>query len=73
MLFDEEINSFSNEVEQNVEKYDGSYIDTIVGLCKEYEIEPELAAKHLTKPIIEKIEAEGRNFNLLPQKAKLPL
>jgi len=73
MLFDEEANNFANTVEQNVHKYDGSYIDTVVGLCEEHEIEPELAAKHLTRPIIEKIEAEGRTFNLLPQKAKLPI
>tara|TARA_Y100000310_G_scaffold296359_1_gene328561 strand:- start:1414 stop:1635 length:222 start_codon:yes stop_codon:yes gene_type:complete len=73
MLFDEGGNTFSNQVEQNVQKYDGSYIDTVVGLCEDFEIEPELAAKHLTKPIIEKIEAEGRTFNMLPHKAQLPI
>ncbi len=40
---------------------------------EEHEIEPEIAAKHLSKPIIEKIESEGRSFNLLPKKAKLPI
>ena len=73
MLFDEVANSFPNMVENSVHKYDGSYIDTIIGLCDEHEIEPELVAKYLTKPIIEKIESEGRTFNMLPQKAKLPI
>ena len=73
MLFSEVGNTFSNKVEQNISKYDGSYIDTIVGLYEEYEIEPELIAKYLSKPIIEKIESEGRAFNLLPKKARLPI
>tara|TARA_Y100001938_G_C8076882_1_gene426643 strand:- start:1769 stop:1990 length:222 start_codon:yes stop_codon:yes gene_type:complete len=73
MLFSEVGNTFSNQVEQNISKYEGSYIDTILGLCEEHEIEPEIAAKHLSKPIIEKIESEGRSFNLLPKKAKLPI
>ena len=73
MLFDQVGNTFASQVEANVGKNGGSYIDTIVNLCEEHQIEPELAAKHLTKPIIEKIEAEGRNFNLLPQKARLPI
>ena len=73
MLFSEVGNSFANQVESSISKYDGSYIDTILGLCEEHEIEPEIAAKHLTRPIIEKIESEGRSFNLLPKKAKLPI
>ena len=73
MLFSEVGNTFSNQVEQNISKYEGSYIDTILGLCEEHEIEPEIAAKHLSRPIIEKIESEGRAFNLLPKKAKLPI
>tara|TARA_B100000287_G_C20256929_1_gene632395 strand:+ start:400 stop:621 length:222 start_codon:yes stop_codon:yes gene_type:complete len=73
MLFSEVGNTFANQVEQNVSKYDGSYIDTVIGLCEEHEIEPEFAAKYLTKPIKEKIESEGRTFNLLPKKAKLPI
>ena len=73
MMIKEMADNFASEVENNVNKYDGSYIDTIIGLCEEHEIEPALAAKHLTQPIIEKIESEGINFNLLPTKSKLPL
>tara|TARA_Y100000034_G_C6811529_1_gene364728 strand:- start:378 stop:596 length:219 start_codon:yes stop_codon:yes gene_type:complete len=72
-MFKEVADNFSAEVEQNVHKYDGSYIDTILGLCDEHEIEPALVSKHLTKPIIEKIESEGISFNLLPAKSKLPI
>jgi hypothetical protein len=38
------------------------------------EIEPEAAAKFLTKPIIEKLQEEARQINLLPKiKNKLPI
>jgi hypothetical protein len=73
MMIKEMADNFASEVENNVNKYGGSYIDTIIGLCEEHEIEPALAAKHLSQPIIEKIESEGINFNLLPTKSKLPL
>ena len=34
-------------------------------------IEPELVAKYLSKPIIEKIRVEAENVNLLPRTPKL--
>jgi hypothetical protein len=35
------------------------------------EIEPELVAKYLSKPIIEKIKVEAQKVNLLPREPQL--
>ena len=50
-----------------------SYIDAVIAVCEKFGIEPQVAAKFLTKPIIEKIKTEGQELNLLPKKTKLPL
>jgi hypothetical protein len=64
---------FPKEVETHVGKYGVSYIDAVIAVCERFGIEPQVAAKFLNKPIIEKIRAEGQNLNLLPKKAKLPV
>jgi len=51
----------------------GSYIEAVLLVCKNIEIEPAVAAKLLSLPLIEKIQAEGINFNLLPKKSELPV
>jgi len=75
MLFSKEIQSeFIRRIEQLVLSGDYGYIDAILSSCEEYDIEPTIAAKYLSKPIIEKIEQEGIKFNMLPQKtSKLPI
>ena len=72
MIFEDSEN-FSNQVEEFVKKNGGGYIEAIVELCDEKNIEPEVAAKFLTQPIIEKLENEGQESNLLPRGARLPL
>lgn len=64
---------FPREVEKHVKKYSVSYIDSVIAVCEQYGIEPQVAAKFLSKPIIEKIKAEGQELNLLPRKTKLPI
>jgi hypothetical protein len=64
---------FPKEVEIHAQKFGVSYIDSVIAVCERYGIEPQVAAKFLNKPIIEKIRAEGQNLNLLPKKAKLPI
>ena len=59
---------FSKEVELYVQKNGGSYIDAVLELCNKFEIEPDIAGKHLSKPLIEKIQIEGGEMNLLPRK-----
>jgi hypothetical protein len=41
--------------------------------CEQFGIEPQVAAKFLSKPIIQKIKIEGQELNLLPKTSKLPL
>ena len=64
---------FPKEVELYAIKNSVSYIDAVIAVCEKFGIEPQVAAKFLTKPIIEKIKTEGQELNLLPKKTKLPL
>lgn len=54
-------------------KHKNGYIESVLGVCEEMKIDPEQAAKYLSKPIIEKIRAEGESINLLPITPKLPV
>ena len=75
MLFNKEIqNDFLKKVENLVLTGDYGYIDSILIACEEYDIEPSTVAKILPKPIIEKIEKEGKYFNLIPRNSpELPV
>jgi hypothetical protein len=64
---------FPREVENHAKQYTVSYIDAVIAVCEKYGIEPQVGAKFLSKPIIEKIKAEGQELNLLPKKTKLPV
>jgi len=74
MLFSKDAqNKFIKQIESIVEK-ENSYMDAVLFVCEENNIEPNFAAKYLTRPIIEKIEKEGMEYNLLPKKSsKLPI
>jgi len=61
---------FPREVENHAKQYTVSYIDAVIAVCEKYGIEPQVGAKFLSKPIIEKIKAEGQELNLLPKKDK---
>ena len=66
-------NKFSRSVELYVEKWNVSYMDAVITLCEQYNVEPEAVVKHLSKPILEKIKIEGQSLNFLPKtKTKLP-
>ena len=75
MLFSKEIqNEFVRRIEEFVLAGEYGYIDSILLACEEYDIEPTIAAKYLSKPMIEKIEQEGIKFNMLPRKSsELPV
>jgi len=68
MIFDTETkSSFSKKVEDYVIKTGCQYMDSVLKLCEDHNIEPEVAAKYLTKPIKEKIMLEGQEINLVPR------
>jgi hypothetical protein len=63
---------FCQEVE-NLASRSGSYIESVLIVCERMSLEPTVAAKMLSLPIVEKIQAEGMDYNLLPKKSKLPI
>ena len=74
ILTEEQKTGFSKKVENYIREKGGSYIDAVLSLCEEYEIEPPLVAKSLSKPLVEKIKIEGQDLNLLPRpENKLPI
>ena len=68
---------FSKEVEELIrEKKSARYMETVLDLCEKYGIEPESAAKLLSKPIREKLKSEFEALNMIRGKrktTKLPL
>jgi len=67
--------NFPHEIELYVRENGGTYVEAVLFICDEYDIDPVFVAKTLTKPIIEKLEVEGRELNILPQltSSKLPI
>ena len=74
MIFDEQAKeTFSRKIEEYVQINGEGYIEAIITLSDEYGIEPKVAAKFISKPIIEKVQKEGQEINLLPETSKLPI
>jgi len=74
LLSENEKRTFSNKVENYEKERGGSYIDAVLSLCEEYEIEPPIVAKSLSKPLVENIQMEGQDLNILPKpKNTLPI
>lgn len=67
--------TFSSKILERVQKTKLSYMDCIIELAEEMNIEPSTAGKLLTKPIIEKIQEEAKEKHLLKlsKKKKLPI
>lgn len=64
---------FSKKIENYVKIHDSSYIDSIIAVADLESIDYDIISKLLTRPIIEKIQEEGKTLNLLPKsKNKLP-
>ena len=75
MLFSEDLqHEFIKRIETIVINGEVGYIDAVLVACDEYDIEPVIGAKFLTQPIKEKLEAEGREYNMFPKNtSKLPI
>lgn len=58
-------------IENRVKTTNCGYIEAVIDACDSFGIEPELAAKYLSRPIKEKLRAEGEEINLLPKTPKL--
>ena len=64
---------FTKMVEEAVYKKRLSYIDAIVHICNETNIEPEDVNRFITSIVKDKIEAEARSLNYLPRLNTLPV
>ena len=58
---------------ESIAETDLNYIESVIMACDKCGIAPEVGARLLSKPIIEKIQQEGESINLLPKKSKLPV
>ena len=63
---------FTKIIEDTVNKKKLSYIDSIIYICEENNIEVEDAKKYVSPIIKEKLEAEARRLNFLPKGNELP-
>lgn len=66
-------NKFSKMVEQIVHEKRLSYIEAVINICTENNLEVEDVSKYITGIIKDKIEAEARNLNFLPRQNTLPI
>jgi hypothetical protein len=66
---------FSNKVLERVKITNLSFMDCVLELSNEMNLEPSAAGKLLTKPLIEKIEKEAKSLHLLKKSKnhKLPV
>jgi hypothetical protein len=66
---------FSNKVIERTLSTNLSFMDCVLELADEMNLDPVAAGKLLTKPLIEKIEYEAKNLNLLKRtkNKKLPV
>lgn len=65
-------NKFCTEVINQIKKDRLGYIDAVIEVSERFGFGPEVGAKLLSKPIIEKIRMEGEEINLLPKMSQLP-
>ena len=64
---------FSKTVENYVKNKKYTYIDAVIKTLEDFSMDFNLASKHLTKPILEKLEQEGIEINIIRnKKTRLP-
>jgi uncharacterized protein YdhG (YjbR/CyaY superfamily) len=66
-------NQFSKMIENVIREKKLSYIEAIIDICEENNLEPEDIAKYINSIIKDKLEAEARSLNFLPRQNTLPL
>jgi hypothetical protein len=66
-------NKFAKLVEEHVIKNKMSYMDAIISLCDNYEVDLEEVRKFISPVIKGKVEAEAQNLNFLPRQNTLPI
>ena len=64
------------DVSQRIEELAGfkdmTYVDAVIQVSEEIDIDPDCMSAFLSKPIKEKLEMEFRDLNMLRAKNKIP-
>lgn len=64
--------NFSKLIENTVKETKLSYMDAIIEVCDDKDIDLEDVRKYISPVIKEKLEAEAMRLNFLPQQNSLP-
>ena len=64
--------NFSKLIENTVKETKLSYMDAIIEVCDDKDIDLEDVRKYISPVIKEKLEAEARRLNFLPRQNTLP-
>lgn len=62
---------FSKLVEKTVLSKKMSYIDAVLAVCDDHQVDPEDVKKFISGPIQDKIEGEAMRLNLIPKSSEL--
>lgn len=73
MIVEPNEKTISGEIEKIAATNKDGYLEAILSYCEQNNVDTVFVAKYLSKPLIEKIRAEGETLNLLPKSARLPL
>jgi len=60
-------------VEETVKNHRSTYMDAIIHICDDIDVELEDVRKFISPTIKDKIEAEAMNLNFLPKQNMLPV
>lgn len=66
-------NKFTKLVEECVQINKCTYMDAVIELCQQHNLELEEIKKFISPIIKEKIEVEARKLNFLPRQNELPI
>ena len=64
---------FGKLIEQTARDHKSSYMDAVIHICEENDVELEDVRKFISPIIKNKIEAEAMNLNFLPRQNSLPI
>ena len=61
---------FNEKIKLNLKQNTDGYIEAVLKTCDELGLDPSTVSKFLSRPMKEKIRAEGESNNLLPRSAQ---
>lgn len=65
--------SLSLEVEKLALEKKITHMEAVLEYCKEHQLEPDSVGRLISKSLKDKIEANARDLNYFPKRAKLPI